>query len=237
MIDSGGPGGAETVLSALVSRLDTRRFSSLAILPSDSGWLAQQIPSPRLRIATPSAGGRFGPIDVAYLAILRRHLTVERPHLVHAHSFDTTFYASLAVRGTASRLISTFHGASDVRRLGWRNRLKWFAMSRAQAVVCVSRSLAIIAGDMPAIPTRKLRVIHNGIDLTRFSPSPSADLRRRLALDASTALLGAVGNVRAPKGYDVLLQAIFILRTRGVDIHLAIAGERSVAAAPISPPG
>jgi glycosyltransferase involved in cell wall biosynthesis len=166
-----------------------------------------------------------GPFDFGYLRALRALFHAERPSIVHAHSFDSGLYCATALRGLPARLVTTFHGASDVTRRGFRNRIKWLAFRRANALVCVSASLSALAKRTPGVNADRVRTILNGVDFARLSAMRSESLRSSLQLPPDTLLLGALGNIRAPKGYNLLLPAIAQLRSEGFNVHLAIAGD------------
>jgi len=230
VIESEGPGGAETVMAELVAhgrRLPKRtpQERTLAVIPSAGGWLGRNLPVGTQRIVRPTPKRISGPFDFAYLRALRTLFRAERPAVVHAHSFDSGLYCSMALRGLPGRLVTTFHGASDVMRHGFRNRIKWTAFRRANALVCVSDSLTALAQATPGVTAERVRTILNGADFARLSPLRSGALRASLQLPPNALLLGALGNVRAPKGYDLLLPAIAQLRSEGFNVHLAIAGD------------
>lgn len=225
VIETGGPGGAEAVVAALVARGSRPTQRTLAAIPSLGGWLAGSLPASVKRIVSPSPADGSLVIDLPYLRALRRLVHLERPSLVHAHSFDTAVFAGLATLGTGIPFIATFHGAKDVRRYGFRNRIKWGIVGGARQLVCVSQSLAQLARSIPGVPGSRVGVVLNGVDFAPFSGTTNTALRVRLRLSASTTLIGALGNVRPPKGYHTLLEAMALLRERGVDAHLAIAGD------------
>ena len=56
-------------------------------------------------------------------------------------------------------------------------------------------------------------------------PTADRSLRAELGLSDDTALIGAIGNVRQPKAYDVLLRAARALLDRSQRFHLVIAGD------------
>ena len=58
VIDTGGPGGAETVFLQLATRLDPARFQSVAVV-GNNGWLAEQLEKRSLVPHILSAKGSF----------------------------------------------------------------------------------------------------------------------------------------------------------------------------------
>ncbi len=98
-----------------------------------------------------------------------------------------------------------------------------FKVREADLVVCISdfcRSQLMAFTD--ADHWDKFRVVHCGADLQRFRPSPAAippGDRRERPLD-----LLCVGRLVPEKGQSLLLDAIALLRDRGVAVCLTIAG-------------
>ena len=105
----------------------------------------------------------------------------------------------------------------------------WEAQSIRQAdrLICVSESWA------PKLRERfqrEAQVIHNGVDLGRFSPVPQArdaDLARRLGLGAGPVYL-MVGGIEARKNTVGALQAFVQLRAAVPQAQLLIAGGASL---------
>ena len=64
VIDTGGPGGAETVFLQTATRLDPARFQSIAVV-GGTGWLAEQIQERALAPHIVPAKGTF---NVRYLS-------------------------------------------------------------------------------------------------------------------------------------------------------------------------
>ncbi len=225
IIETEGPGGAETVLVDLVHGLRDAQTETRAVIPVAQSWLGRALPAEARAVIPPSTVAFSAPIDLAYVRALRAEIVRYRPTVVHAHNFDAALYAALALRGSALPLAVTFHGASDVERRGVNNRIKWWMLRRANAIVCVSHRLQALAQQVPGVPRGRLRAIHNGSDLARIPTVRSTALRERLGLAPTATLIGALGNVRGPKGYNFLLDAVANLRSRGHDVHIAIAGD------------
>ena len=70
-----------------------------------------------------------------------------------------------------------------------------------------------------------ITLICNGVDTDRYSPGHAQDLRVELGVQPGELLIGAVGNIRAPKSYDVLLKAAALVVNRVPRCRFAIIGE------------
>lgn len=73
----------------------------------------------------------------------------------------------------------------------------------------------------------RIRVIRNGVDLTRFRPAPPArrrECRSRFGLDAKDFAIAFVGSGFARKGLAHAIESLALLREDRVDAHLLVAG-------------
>lgn len=228
VIDTDGPGGAETVLLELATRLDPRTFTCIPVVPGIGRWLLDELRGMGLAAeVVPTSWPLVRPFDHTYLRGLRAAIRKLRPDIVHAHSHDSAVYASLALvgSGVSTKMITTFHGSTDV--LGPRRfkRLKWGLVRRSSRIVCVSDSLSELARRALSLPASRLVRIHNGIDTDRFAPSRSRALRARFGIADGAMVVGAVGNVRPAKAYEMLIRATAEVHQRDIAIHVLVAGE------------
>jgi glycosyltransferase involved in cell wall biosynthesis len=106
---------------------------------------------------------------------------------------------------------------------------RWLLRHACSAVVAVSSSTrdALLALGSGA---ESITLIRNGVDASRFSPGRSEELRAELLLQADELLVGAVGNIRAPKSYEVLLKAAALVLAQIPQCHFVIVGEGDEAA-------
>lgn len=221
LIDTGGPGGAEKIFLQLATHLDVARFRSVPVV-SKKGWLSGQLSGNGLEPKIIPSKGSF---NLNYLLRLSQVLRQERADVVLAHLYGSAVYASLLGLVHRTPVISVFHGQTDVSATGRFNGIKAGIVRRgSRRLVFVSKHLR----DDLAVTLRSSSrsvVIPNGIDTEIFSPGRDISIRSELDLPARTRLIGAIGNIRAPKAYDILLNAIRILGTRVDRIHLVVAGD------------
>jgi glycosyltransferase involved in cell wall biosynthesis len=204
------------------TRLDPTRFRSVAIIARD-GWLAQRVRASGVEPLIIPAHGSF---NVAYLRALLRVIRQNKVDVIAAHLYGSAIYASLAGLISRTPVVSILHGQSDVPRAG---RLAWL---KAALVRNGSRRAVFVSGNLQkdlaarlALPTTRCRVIPNGVDLSAFRPGRDDSIRRELGLSDDTLLVGAVGNIRKPKAYEVLLHAAAKVLALAPRLHFVIAGE------------
>jgi len=221
LIETTGPGGAETVFLNLFDAFNRDGFRSVALVGRD-GWTAQRL---RERGVTPYECRMKGSLNVPYFREIVRVARRERVDLLQAHLAGASVYASIAGVLTGRPVVSVFHGAVDIDgggRLRWaKNAALRFGSDR---IVAVSNNLR--DGLLERLPLRRdgMRVIYNGVDTARFRAAGQGRLRVELELEPGTLLVCSVGNIRAPKGYEYLLQAARQLKHEGLAVHFAVAG-------------
>jgi glycosyltransferase involved in cell wall biosynthesis len=226
VIDTGGPGGAETVFLQMATGLDPARFRSEVVV-GDKGWLPEQLQKRSIEPHILSARGSF---KAGYFLALRRLVRRCKIDIIVAHLYGSAIYASLLGRLTCVPVVSILHGQSDVahfdRLAPLRSRI---VRKGSRKVVFVSEHLKHDLGRRLRLADSQCAVIPNGVDTEVFRPCRDRSLRSELALADDAILIGAIGNVRAPKAYDTLLRAARILLDRSQRFHFIIAGDCSNA--------
>ena len=150
-----------------------------------------------------------------------------RPDLVHIHSGFPTGPLAYWLKVTLGiPYIMTLHGGEvpgflpeEVgtlqKVLAPATKIVW---SSAESVVAVSEGLRDLS--LQAVPSVDIQVIPNGVDCQRFSPT----LACREQVGPLQMLF--VGRVVRQKGLSYLIEALAILKSRGItDWHLRIAGD------------
>lgn len=201
-------GGAERSLLLLLEYLDRRRWEPhLACAPgpvaaeaSMLGVAVHPVALPRLR-----RSARFA-LDGARGAVALARIAREaRPTLIHANTVRAAFYAAPAAR--LARRPFVWHmrdfwlGEEAPARPAFDRLGKRLLAASAARVVANSHA---VARGLPAVT--HLTVVHNGIDLARFSPTlASAPFRTQHNIPPDALVAGVVGRLRPWKGQDRFL--------------------------------
>jgi glycosyltransferase involved in cell wall biosynthesis len=222
VIDTAGPGGAETVFLQTATRLDPARFQPIAVI-GGPGWLAEQLQESGLPPRIVPAKGSF---NARYLSMLLRLARQHRTDVIVAHLYGSSVYASLAGTLLSIPVVSVLHGQIDVSDAERFSSLKAAIVRRAsRKVIFVSERLQDALRPRIRLNAAQCAVIPNGIDTNVFRPGRDRSIRVELGVSDDTALIGAIGNVRKPKAYDVLLRAARALIDRSHRFRLVIAGD------------
>jgi glycosyltransferase involved in cell wall biosynthesis len=99
-----------------------------------------------------------------------------------------------------------------------------FALRRATKIISVSRSLKDVALSLGTVAPEKIRVVPNGVDVTRFRPGDRAEARRRLKLPLDRTVLLSVGGLNEGKGQHRIVRLLPGLLKRHPDLLYVIVG-------------
>jgi glycosyltransferase involved in cell wall biosynthesis len=222
LIDTGGPGGAENVFLRLLAEVQLPGCTPVAVVGRD-GWLAAQVRSLHIEPLFFASRGSF---QIGYLRSLVDLIRKRDVRLIVAHLYGAAIYGNLAGRLCGVPVVAILHGQSDIAR---KERLAW-AKARiighlSSRIVFVSEALREDVVRRLKLPRNKTHVIENGIDLNRPRQGSDGTLRESLGLPPGTFLIGAVGNVRATKGYATLLRAARLCVDAMPSVRFVIAGD------------
>ena len=223
--DAAAFGGAEAALLMLLEHLDRDRWRpTLVYHPAEAV-------EPLERRAA-EAGADLLPILPLPLGIdglkrapaLARLLRRERPDVFHAHlswQLACKFPLAAAVLARVPAVIATVQLYVDAP-LSTSSLVQLRAIGRGVGrYVAVSDDIAVSLRRDLRLPSGKVEVIHNAVDLSRFSAAPDRGLRRTLTGDDRTPLVLTAARLHEQKGIDVLIQAVPSIPAA----HFVIAGD------------
>lgn len=229
-----GFGGGETSLLSLLGALDRRRHEPILVCPR-GGQLPQA--ARELGVEThlsPYRGASTWFIPALWARLpaadrLGKLITQLEPELIHS-DFHTLPYLAPACRELGLPLIFTCYG-------WWFRPKPWqrgFFRHEPAAILAISHAVKRgFIGDPPRIPPDKVRVLHLGVDTTRFRPCPEEKdrLRRALDLPEEAPLVTMMARFQDVKGHEVFLQACRRIALRHSGARFAVAGENVFGAA------
>jgi glycosyltransferase involved in cell wall biosynthesis len=234
----------QRVHAAIAANLDEGRFKAFVVSPRGCEGEAAWDDSPKVTVWRRQLGtslsahsGRARVLAVFRNASLLRDLPelaikirVHRIRVIHTGTTTRDVLAGIVLSAmTRTQLVihwhDTFWGSYPLLwKIGFRRARRIFSVSEAS-----KRSLVEVG-----VPAEKFVVIHNGIDVDRFRPQPpSAAVREELDLGATVPVILMAGRLCPGKGQAELLQAMALLRDRGLRPTALVVGEDD----PMSTPG
>ena len=203
-IESSEPGGAETVLLDLSSRLDSKRFRSVALLIK-RGWLQDRLEEKGVKTYLVECGSWY---DFRLPRAIARIVRREKVDLIHSHLPDQNFYSCLVGRLTGRRTIATYHGPIEITSAHrMRQVVKIYFVRHAAASVVVVCDYVSAMLQRRGFKPQKIVRIYNGIDTKYFEAAPRNGLRRELDVPRESKLVGMIAHLHSAKGYEFFVQA------------------------------
>jgi glycosyltransferase involved in cell wall biosynthesis len=162
-------------------------------------------------------------LDAVSARKLGRYVREHKIRIVHAHlARDYPLASYAARRSPGSRLIITRHVLFPL------NRLHSITLSQVARIIAVSEAVARQLRTHGSIPSERITVIPNGIDVQRFegarSQSEQHNFRRQRKISEDRMLIGTVGEIKALKGHEEFLRAASIIRRKFPRAEFLIAG-------------
>lgn len=157
-----------------------------------------------------------------------------RPTIVHTHNPKPGLYGRIAARAArVPVVVNTVHGLYATSDDRLRKRAVVYGLERIAS--CASDAELIqnvedlgLLRSLLRVPTSKLTLLGNGVDLARFNTARSAELRQavraELGIDDEAVVVGAVGRLVEEKGYRELLTAWAQVSAAHPDAVLVVVG-------------
>lgn len=171
--------------------------------------------------------------DLATIGEFARICRRMRPDIVHTHNPKPGVYGRIVARLTrVPGVLNTVHGLYALPSDPWRKRAVVYTLERIASAFSDAELLQN-PEDLPTlrslrVPRRKLHLLGNGVDLTRFDPGAHADartqVRSELGIDDEQVVVGLVGRLVAEKGYREVFAAAEQLRTTHPQVRFVVAG-------------
>jgi glycosyltransferase involved in cell wall biosynthesis len=234
-------GGAETTLYKLLERLDRRRFRPYVISLTGNGDLTPKFEALGFPIR---AINLRNPFNFFALIIALRRI---KPDIVHTWMYHADLIGAIAARFASAKKIAWCIRNSnldkDKTKLSTRLVVKLCAtLSKRlpKTIISCSAAAATIHEEL-GYDRSKTRVIPNGFDLSVFKPdiAARAKIRKELALDDQTPLIGLIARYDPQKNHIGFIEAAALIakrvsRTRFVLVGKGIDGANETLAEAIA---
>ena len=165
----------------------------------------------------PAADPRHGKLFGTLMQDLAMSAALPPVDVVHCHTWYSHFAGCLIKNLQTIPLVLTTHSLEPHRpwkaeQLGTAYQVSsWIertAYQNADGVIAVSESMKTDVQALYGVPPERIRVIHNGIDLEQYQPTPNADVLRGYDIDPEVPFVLFVGRITRQKGIIHLVNAI-----------------------------
>ena len=208
IISSSGFLGAENVVLELAKETTKVGYwVTIGIIENRNNLhmeLAEKAREDGIKVQIFPCRGRF---DGRTISSIRSFISSRQANILHSHGYKSNFYVSLANRGHMSWVVTNHLWKKTTFALKFYAYLDSLLIRRANKIVAVSDEI-VDAMMHRGIPSVKITVIDNGVDLQRFSNSQrNNNLRKSFGLNESNKIIGTIGSLTEEKGHIYLLEA------------------------------
>jgi glycogen synthase len=226
----GGAGVHVEYLTRELARIDRGRHTVrvLSFGDQDVHQGNLHVQGVRAPVELPARDPRHGKLFATLLQDLVMAGTLDDVDIVHCHTWYTHLAGCLVRHLQTVPLVLTTHSLEPhrpwkVEQLGtaydvssWIERV---AYESADGVIAVSEAMKHDVHEEYGVAPDRIRVIHNGIDLEQYRPTPDPSVLRALQIDPDIPFVLFVGRITRQKGIIHLVNAIRYF-TPGVQVVL-----------------
>lgn len=205
-VDSLAAGGTERVTVDVANVLHRRGHHVWLCTTRAGGPLAESL-DPGVRVASLRRRSRW---DVGQMVAFSRLVQRERFDVIHSMGRGATRLVSLCRAARAFRTAHVFHdhagtvhagsGTSRSLRAAVRLGVDWY--------LGVDEALCTWARGHLPLPSHRVTLVRNSLDLERFGAVEALHLHRELGLRAESTVLAMVANLRAEKDHQLMFRAL-----------------------------
>ena len=224
-------GGAEQVLVTELKGLDRDLFVPLVCVISEKGPMGQMIEQMGIPVI-PLHRLKKTQFDYGIIREIKEIILREKIVLVHTHLYDGGKYGRIAARmAKVPGIVHTAHNIYVKRRTKYHliNRI---LSSFTDRIIAVSEAVKESLVRYDRIKRKKIQVIYNGIDLSKFDgPSTQYEVRAELGIQPDEYVIGVIARLEEQKGHRYLLEALSNIPEHLASLKILIVGDGQLRSA------
>lgn len=221
IIDTTGPGGAETIFTQLAAETQRSGCKTLALIRGP-GWVKTELERLGIDVHVVNCKGSF---NVKFLMSLISLIRKEKITIIQSHLLGSNVYASLAGWICGVTVFSVFHGFVDISKSEKFRFIKFLAIKcGSKKIIAVTEQIRDMLRGVSILNPDNIVVIANGVDTNIFKP---VDRVIKHFEQDQKIKIGCLGNVRKAKNYPLAIKVLAHLVSLGRNVELFIAGDNT----------
>lgn len=216
-------GGIETLILELCKRLmSSQRYLPFVCTFQKNGKLQAEFDSAGVPTFVIEKGyGTDWRLPLKLAGIFRR----EKVDIIHTHNESQWLYGGIAAKLCHLPILHTEHTAPDYHERRWKMIERLLAMMTPQ-ITTVSRGVARFMTEHERIPSWKIKVIYNGVEMQKYTVNIDVNKQKKeLDVRENELIVGNVSRLVPIKDHVTLLYAFKEVSQRIPLAKLLIAGD------------
>ena len=217
-------GGAENLILDICRNMDNAAFECVCIYRKD-GNLSDAFRRANINmIHVPRKGGLL-----TYMWQLRQTIIQENIDILHSQTASNTLILGLILLGSRKKIVTTIHSFSFLKANELYKRFVFWVSKKVLFVTNYQMNTYI--NKYPSRLRDKCQVVYNGIDCKKFQQIYSLP---DIYQNSNLLRLCVVGNIRKARTYEVILEAIHLLKLENIqNFNLYIVGNTPAEEQPL----
>lgn len=220
-----GLGGLEGMIASLINSMDAALFShSICVLHDDLASL-KKLNARDVDVHVVKRHFRHDPSTVVRLA---RILGKLKPDIVRTYNWTGVEGILAAKLSGMKTIVHSEHGfdiEEACKKIRRRILIRKLLLRYCARIISVSKNLREWLIEDVGIAKGRVIYIPNGCDIIEYCPGRDIELRRRFNIGDNDTVIGTVGNLKAVKDQQSLLEAFGKVAMSRKDIKLMLVGE------------
>ena len=223
LVHTYGFGGLENMVTNLVNHIDPNRFVSTIISFAPLQSLNNRVDLNRVQVLSLNKKGGNNPVLIYKTYLMLKKIGAD---IVQTHNWGTALEGILGAKlAGIPGIVHAERGTIEDKK---RNIvLQRFLWNFADQVLSVSEAHCQNVTNTIGFPHEQIKVIANGVDVTRYFPNPAKkeEVRKRLGLKKGSLYIGTVGSLRPVKNQSLLIKACKTILPYFDHVEVLIVGE------------
>lgn len=218
-------GGAEQVIYNLIENTDKSKYDvSILCLDQPLGTFGVRLREKGYRI---TCFNRKAGFDIGLIRQIRTHTVKNGIHILHCHQYTPYVYGLFGAVLNPVRIIFTEHG----RFYPDRKKIKRVLVNPILSVLtdyitAISSATRDALIDYEKFRGKRIRVIYNGIDDTKFvGRVDGRRVKQSLGIPEKAHIIGTVARLDPIKNQKMMIRALKEVRERFGEVFLIIVGD------------
>ena len=215
-------GGAEKMLYEVAAGIDRRKYNPVAACLTGHGPVGKKLSEAGVEVEYLDMQCKM---DLRIFPRLVRLIRKQNIHILHSYLFHANFLGRIAGRIAGVPIIISSIRVSEKEKHYhlWGDKLTSGLVDMETCVCEAVREFSLKKG---RIASKKLTVIHNGIDLEKFDRKWDREGKRaEFGIRGSTRIIGTVSRLSRQKGLEFLLRAASRVLKDIPDLVFIIVGD------------
>ncbi len=216
-------GGAQRQIVELANNMDKDRFEVHVCSLSDYVPLAESLTIPPERFHIVQKKSKYDLTVVSRLAALFKQL---KPDIVQGYLFDANIAIRMAGRRAGVPVVIDSERNADYILKKIHKVVYRLTKNKRDACIANSEAGARFNAEIHGTNGSEQRVVHNGVDASRFKPADSAEEREALGFSERNFVVGMFGSIKYQKNHPMAFRVAARIKDSHPEVRFMFVGDQ-----------